>query len=373
MPDDFPFAALRRRTVLVTGGSSLSGHRIVARCREIGARVISLCAFNDYPMSVYRSVFRINPRSPDVVFGDITDDHLMQSLVARCDYVVHADMPTVFADPKTAVNAHVLGTQTLLEAVATASHIRRLVFLSSASVYGNGESAIWATLDPKTRALHRALEFVYGHSIPCFPENSPLLPLSVHANAKAWGERQTELTLAPVGVSYTIVRCFDVYGEPQVTQKDSDPWEVAWFTACAAAGLPLQLNSDHPIRDLVHVDDIAEGTLRALVSPAAHQETINIGTGIPTPVRRVALLVHRHYPHAIIQETPLPPSYLLGGYASTQHMEQVLGWKPQTSVENGIARYVQWLERTPHAIPEWLRQKAADQQRMNLGNHGRSP
>src|SRR5262245_125621 len=71
-----------------------------------------------------------------------------------------------------------------------------------------------------------------------------------------------------VGTAYVIVRYSSVYGEPQIIKQGSHSWVVAWFAARAALGMPLHLNGGgQQIRDLIHVDDIAEGTLRALTAP----------------------------------------------------------------------------------------------------------
>ncbi|MFJ5920554.1 NAD-dependent epimerase/dehydratase family protein [Streptomyces ardesiacus] len=113
--------------------------------------------------------------------------------------------------------------------------------------------------------MRELLGSVYGAMPPRFGEERRLRPLSVYASTKAFGEVQTDLVLRPAGISYSVVRYFSVYGQPQVIKPGSHSWVVAWFAARAAAGLPLHLNGGgHQVRDFVHVDDIAEGTLRAL-------------------------------------------------------------------------------------------------------------
>ncbi|MGV9349451.1 NAD-dependent epimerase/dehydratase family protein [Streptomyces spiralis] len=139
---------------------------------------------------------------------------------------------------------------------------------------------------------------------------------------------------------------------------------MAWF-ATAALGLPLHLNGGvHQIRDLIHVDDIATATVRALIAPRAHNETINIGTGTPTSIRTVAELVAEQYPQTRFVETPMPPGDPLGGYATTHRMEAVLGWRPTITVKDGVARYTAWLAKVPEAIPAWLRSRGRGRDRL---------
>ncbi|MET7622281.1 NAD-dependent epimerase/dehydratase family protein [Streptomyces sp. NPDC005408] len=338
------FAALSGATVTVTGGFGLVGSRIVHRLRALGAKPLAVGRLDAYGSSVYSSVFGISPRDPDVIAGDITDAALMDDLVAGSDVVIHAaalaDVAECTRNPTAALQANVHGTQTVLDAAARHSGtLSRLVFVSSASVYGIGTGSS----DVGAR----------------FSESDPLTPGSIYANTKLWGEHQTALALGGPDASYAVVRYFSVYGEPQVVKENSHSWVVAWFAMRAALGLPLHLNGGgRQVRDFVHVDDIAEATLLAAVTDRAHRATVNVGTGRATSIRQVADLVHRHYPVAQIIETPRPPGDPLGACADISRMREVLGWAPQVDIENGARRYVEWLARTPEAIPAWLHTEA---------------
>ncbi|MER7728569.1 NAD-dependent epimerase/dehydratase family protein [Streptomyces sp. NPDC096323] len=339
------FADLSGATVTVTGGFGLVGSRIVHQLRALGARPLAVGRLDAYGSSAYSSVFGISPGDPDVVVGDITDAALMNDLVSRSDYVIHAaalaDVAECTRNPGAAVEANIRGTQTVLDAAARhAGTLRRLVFVSSASVYGVGNGA--------------------AHTEARFSENDVLTPGSVYANTKLWGEHQTALTLDGASDSYAIVRYFSVYGQPQVVKENSHSWVVAWFAMRAALGLPLHLNGGgHQVRDFVHVDDIAEATLLAAVTERADRRTLNIGTGRATSIRQVADLVRRHHPGARIIETPRPQGDPLGACADITRMREILNWAPQVAIEDGVSRYLTWLEQTPQAIPAWLHTESA--------------
>lgn len=361
MYDRSPFTALAGSTVLVTGGGGLIGSRIVAQLRQLNARPISLCTMDAYPAHVYTDSFGVDPTDPDVVTGDVRDAGLVRKLVGESDYVIHAaalaDVAACTREPLTAIDVNIAGTQSVLDAVAASDRVRRMVFVSSASVYGDGTPE--EATSPDLLTMRQLLEAVHGRIPPQFHESQAMRPVSVYGNTKMWGEEQTKVVLGQVGTSYSIVRYFSVYGEPQTIKPRSHSWVVAWFAARASLGLPLHLNGGgRQVRDLTHVDDIAEGTLRALISPRAHTETINIGTGVATSIRDVADLVRAHYPGTALLETPLPAGDPLGGYASIRRMENILGWKPQVSVADGISRYVRWMDRTPQAAPSWLTEPA---------------
>ncbi|MFD3480531.1 NAD-dependent epimerase/dehydratase family protein [Streptomyces sp. NPDC058695] len=338
------FADLSGATVTVTGGFGLVGSRIVHQLRALGAKPLAVGRLDAYGSSVYSSVFGVSPGDVDVVAGDITDAALMNDLVSRSDYVIHAaalaDVAECTRNPAAALEANIRGTQTVLDAAARHSGtLKRLVFVSSASVYGVGNGST----DEGAR----------------FSEEDALTPGSVYANTKLWGEHQTALALGGADDSYAIVRYFSVYGQPQVVKENSHSWVVAWFAMRAALGLPLHLNGGgYQVRDFVHVDDIAEATLLAAVTERAHRTTLNVGTGRATSIRQVADLVRRYHPGAPVIETPRPQGDPLGACADITRMEKVLGWVPRVDIEDGVSRYLQWLERTPQAIPAWLHAQA---------------
>ncbi|MFJ4781244.1 NAD-dependent epimerase/dehydratase family protein, partial [Streptomyces sp. NPDC088762] len=195
MYDRSPLAALTGATVLVTGGAGLIGSRITARLRAIGARPLSLCSMNAYPAHVYTDFFGVDPTDPDVVAGDIRDAPLVRKLVAECDYVIHAaalaDVAACTREPLAAIDTNIAGTQAVLDAVAASARIRRMVFVSSASVYGDGSPE--ETHSRELLTMRQLLEAVHGRIPPQFHEGDRMRPVSVYGNTKAWGEEQTAL------------------------------------------------------------------------------------------------------------------------------------------------------------------------------------
>ncbi|RKT10999.1 UDP-glucose 4-epimerase/dTDP-L-rhamnose 4-epimerase [Streptomyces sp. 1114.5] len=323
--------------VLVTGGGGLVGSRIVAQLAALGAKPIVLDRFDAYPNPV-RDLFQVDQHSVQVVLGDVRERATVTWLAGRADYVIHAaayaDVAACTRRPDTAFAANLHGTQTILDAV-TASSVKRLVFVSSASVYGDGI--------PMQDGAAR------------FAEDQPLTPISVYANTKLWGEHQVRLMLGGSGTEYSIVRYFSVYGDPQIPKPHSHSWMVPWLALSAHTGRPMRLNGGgHQVRDMVHVEDIAHATLLALVTDQAAGQTINIGTGIPTSVRRIAELIATHYPCAAFVDTPMPEGDPRGGCADTRRATDLLGWRPTIALAEGIDRYVNWLRTTPNAIPDWF-------------------
>ncbi|WP_282697129.1 NAD-dependent epimerase/dehydratase family protein [Streptomyces sp. CC208A] len=329
---------LRDARIVVTGGGGLVGSRLVALLLDAGAAVTVLDRMDAYPESGHET-FGVARGGARLVVGDVRDADTVGALLGEADYVVHAaayaDVAACTRRPDIAFRANVEGTQIVLEQ-ATRHPVRRLVLVSSASVYGDGAPGI------------------EGPQV--FHEDQPLFPMSVYANAKLWAEHQTRLMLgASSGTEYAVVRYFSVYGEPQIPKPGSHSWMVPWLSLQARLGRPMRLNGGGvQVRDLVHVDDIAEATALALIEEQMAEQTVNIGTGRPTSVREVADLIAPYFPGARRIVTPRPEGDPLGGYASTERSRDLLRWRARIPVEEGVDRYVRWLLATPDATPRWL-------------------
>ncbi|QHC21225.1 NAD-dependent epimerase/dehydratase family protein [Streptomyces sp. GS7] len=330
---------LRDARVVVTGGAGLVGSRLVALLRRADAEVTVLDRLDAYPESAHTSLFGVDGLGAKTVVGDICDREAVRTVLDGADYVVHAaayaDVAACTRRPDIAFRANVQGTQVVLEEAA-ASTVRRLVLVSSAAVYGDG--------DPSVR----------GPQV--FREDQRLLPVSVYANSKLWAEHQTRLLLGgPDTPEYAVLRYFSVYGDPQIPKPGSHSWMVAWLSMQARLGRPMRLNGGGvQVRDLVHVEDVAAATALALIEERMAGETVNVGTGVPTSVREVGELIAPHFPASRFVTTPLPQGDPLGGYAATAHSRELLRWQPRIDVRSGVERYVRWLSATPHAVPGWL-------------------
>ncbi|MGY3681978.1 hypothetical protein ACVWXU_005601 [Streptomyces sp. TE33382] len=152
-----------------------------------------------------------------VVFGDVREAATVRWLVQQADYVIHAaayaDVAACTREPEIAFAANLHGTQTVLQETLR-SPVKRLVFVSSASVYGNGR----------------------GEGVQEFTESQPLVPISVYANTKLWGEHQARLMLGGSEREFAVLRYFSVFGDPQVPKPGSHSWMVPWLSMSAQIG-----------------------------------------------------------------------------------------------------------------------------------------
>ena len=321
--------------VLVTGGCGLIGSRIGSLLRQHGASPVALDRLDAYSFD-YATMFGAHDVYDEVLSGSVADPVLVSRAMRRADYVIHAaayaDVAACTANAEESMITNILGTQVVLEEVLNARP-RRFIFVSSASIYGNG---------PRPGAAQR------------WDESTPAAPISVYANAKLWGEWQTRLQLQRTPVEHVSLRYFSVYGEPQVPKPGSHSWCVAWFGFHAASGLPMRLNhGGRQIRDFIHVDDVAAATVHALTASRAANQVVNVGTGIPTSVADIAGVVAAEFPGAERIDTPGPAEDPMGGYADITRMERVLEYRPGIQVGDGVRRYLTWL-RTSQVLRTWM-------------------
>lgn len=304
------------------------GSHIGQVLKESGARAVALDNLAAYPFD-YAEAFGSALHYDDIIEARVEDTEVVRCAVQSSDYVIHAaalaDVAACSREPSASIHANIIGTQSVLSAVME-YRPRRLVFVSSASVYGN---------QPR-------------HNSRCWSEDrNPVDPISVYGNVKTWGEFQVSASLRPAGLSYTSLRYFSVYGSPQVPKRGSHSWAVAAFAARALAGEALPLNNGgNQIRDFIHVTDVAAATVRALTAPKAHQQVINVGTGKPTTIREVAEFVTQNIPGSGVVQGRTLTEDPTGGYADTTKMQECLELSASVALSKGIEDYCRWFNQS---------------------------
>src|ERR1035437_7943617 len=205
--------SLAGRAVLVPGGAGFVGGSLVRRLVEQGARVTVLD-------DLFTGRADTLPSSVQFVEGSVTDAPLVRDLVADASVVFHMAARNIIAstkNPRDDFETNIGGTLNVLLA-ARDSRPDRVVYTSSASVYGN------------------------PRSIP-INEDDPVTMLSPYAVSKMGGEHYCQAFYENYGVRVAIVRYSNVYG---VGQRPDNPYcgVVSKFFASAIAGEPLQIHGD---------------------------------------------------------------------------------------------------------------------------------
>lgn len=299
--------------VLVTGGTGFIGSHLAEHLMSGGSMVTVLSSGDPH---------RIRGKDIRFIRGSVLDSELIDKEVKRTDVVYHlaavASVSRVLADPVTAMNTNVLGTETVLRACA--EHDKRVVFASSAEVYGYAER------------MAEDEDLVLG----------PVTPRWSYAAAKLAGEHFA-MAYAAGGLHVSIVRYFNCYG-PEDTLS-----VVSTFMQRALSGDPIILHDDgKQTRSFTYVSDIVRGTVRAAM-PVAIGKTFNIGSDKETTIALLAQTISRMSDRGIHIKHESSRSAYGTAFQPIQRSvpditlaQNVLDWKPLVNLEDGLRRTMAW-------------------------------
>jgi dTDP-L-rhamnose 4-epimerase len=343
---------------LVTGGAGFIGSHVV---RELVARGDDVVVLDSLEEQVHGGVEPDLPDSVELLVGDVGDVALADRALAGADRVVHLAAAVGVGQSMYEIarytELNTMATARFLERlVATRPLPTRLVVASSMSIYGEGEYTCAAHGHqapgprPEEQLLGREWELACPECRqPLSPvptsEAKPLLPTSIYAINKRDHEEMSLVTGAAYGIPTVALRFFNVYGEGQAL---SNP-----YTGVAAIFASRLLNNRPPVifedgeqsRDFTHVSDIVQGIFGALESETAPGHAVNLGTGRPTSVARVAEVLAEGT--GVEVEAELSGQYRAGDirhcYADITRAEELLGYSPKISFEQGMGALVEWL------------------------------
>ncbi len=292
--------------VLVTGGAGFIGRRLCASLLARGDRVRVLDNFDD----AYDPVLKHVPEGVDLLRGDCCDPAAVRRALDGIDAVAHlaarAGVRESIADPEAYGRNNVGATITLLHAMRGAG-VRRMVFASSSSVYG-AAGGPFRESDPADR------------------------PASPYAASK----RAAELFCVSSGLDVSACRLFTVYGPGQ-----RPGMAIAKFARAIFDNQPVTVYGDgSSLRDYTYVDDAVRGLVAAM-DRAQGYHVYNIGCGQPIPLTEVlaALSDATRKRLKVKYAAPQPGDVPLTHADITLAREQ-LGWAPEVSFREGIARYL---------------------------------
>jgi UDP-glucuronate 4-epimerase len=249
-------------TLLLTGAAGFIGSQAAMAFLKQGHRVAALDNFSDAysPECKHRNLIPLltHPNF-ELHRADITNGTALQSFVGetRPDTIVHlAARPGVrdsFGEPRSYFENNVTGTINVLES-AVQARVRKVVFASSSSVYGNAPAP--------------------------FQESGPTLPVSPYALSKLTGEELCRLYSRLYGLQIICLRLFTVYGPRQRPDM-----AIRKFAERMISGTPIDVyGAGDSRRDYTYVDDVLAGLL-ASVEYNANFEVFNLGGSTPTSLK----------------------------------------------------------------------------------------
>ena len=299
--------------ILVTGAAGFIGYHLSRHLLETGHDVVAIDKVN----SNGRLDILVQYENFDFRHGSIADISLSQD-VGEVDYIVHlAALPDVrksVGRPYTQVQQDVLGYINLLEYAKILKNLKRMVFISSSSVYGVGGE---------------------------FSETSPTMPISPYGVSKLNNENMNTCYSYLYGFPITSLRFFTVYG---TYGRDN---MVIWkFTENISLGKPISLfNNGLNKRDFVYVSDVVDAILLAIFDEKSTGHNVyNVGTGTSVSVLEVVRIIEDMLGKTATLETlPPQPGDVLKTCADITKIEQNLGYAPKIDITSGLRMFSEWL------------------------------
>jgi UDP-glucose 4-epimerase len=310
----------RQSTVLVTGGLGYIGAHVVRELLHRGWRVRVLD--NRYRCDSDTAAAIAALDGVEVVEGDVRYAHMVESATRGAEAVVHLAavcMNKSIADPTESLDVNLMGTQNVLDAAARAS-VRRIIYASSASVYGN----------PSGLPMR---------------EDDKLAPITPYCVAKLAGEQMLDFYARRANLSWLGLRFFNVYGPGQPTDAYYTSVVVTFLNRLAAGEAPVIDGRGDQSMDFVHVHDVARAVGLALDSDATG-EALNVGTGTQTSIAELADLLVSALGTDV--EPIFRPREVLvtRREASIDRIREVLGWTPTVELESGLASVLDWHKKS---------------------------
>lgn len=333
-----------KESILVTGGTGYIGSHTAVRLLEAGFSVVIFDNLSNSSRAVVNRMKRITGKSPDFIEGDVRDRQALQDAFDRhavssvIHFAGHKSVHESEAVPLQYYDNNVVGSLTLLEEMAKAG-VHRLVFSSSATVYGNP-------------------------GYPQYKEDTPLDPMNVYGRTKLMVENMLrDLKKAQPQWRMALLRYFNPVGAHESGLMGEAPAGIPNnlmpFIAQVAAGRRDKLRvfgDDYPTpdgtgrRDYLHVEDLAAGHLAALnaLSHEAAMITVNLGTGRPYSVLEMIRAFERasgkHIPFEIVGRRA---GDLAEYYADPSLAASVLGWTAKYDLNRMCEDTWRWQSNNP--------------------------
>jgi UDP-glucuronate 4-epimerase len=324
---------LDRMKILVTGGAGFIGSHLCERLLRERHELTVVDDLNDfYPPAAKQANLEAVRRSGSFEFhrADISDEARMVEVFrqSRPEAVVHlaarAGVRPSLEQPILYARVNVLGSTILLEA-SRRFGVRKFVFASSSSIYGN------------------------GNRLPFREDDSLNLPVSPYAATKIAGEKIAYTYSHLYGLQTVCLRFFTVYGPRQRPDL-----AIRKFATMIDRGQPIPLFGDgSSSRDYTYIDDTIQGVVAALAYDCSY-EVFNLGRSEPIRLTDlVRTLEAAMGKKAAIQWMPDQPGDVSTTYADISKARDAFRYQPRIGFRAGIDRFLSWFfssENTQAAV-----------------------
>ena len=330
-------------TILVTGSSGFIGFHLCKKLIQNGEKVIGFDNMNNYYDKTLKEN-RLNElrKTADedkfiFILGNLEDNLILEKIFK--DYkpkqvvnlAAQAGVRYSIENPSAYIQSNIVGFNNILEQCRH-NKVEHLVYASSSSVYGGNE----------------LMPFSEMHSVDH--------PVSLYAASKKSNELMAHTYSHLYDLPTTGLRFFTVYG----------PWgrpdmALFLFTEAIINNRPIKVfNNGNMMRDFTYIDDIIEGVFRVIFKTAtpnknfkklipnssnswAPYRIFNIGNSNPVNLKKYIETIEKYLGKKAIKELlPMQPGDVKSTSANTKLLEEWIGFKPNTTIEDGVNKFVNW-------------------------------
>lgn len=310
------------RPVLVTGAGGFIGSHLTERLIHEGAQVR---AFVRYTSRADLGLLSLLPADKlaalDVISGDLRDVEAVRDAARGVDTIFHLGaliaIPYSYIHPREVIEVNVLGTTNVLMAARDFA-VRRVVHTSTSEVYG---TARYTPID----------------------EAHPLQGQSPYSASKIGADKIVESFVRSFELPVATLRPFNTYGPRQSARA-----VIPTIITQALTLDEVRLGSLTPQRDLTFVTDTVDGFVRMATHDAAIGQEVNIGADATISIGELAQkilgLIGRDL-SIVSEEQRMRPagSEVLRLWADNRKADQLIGWRPQVSLDEGLRRTIAWI------------------------------
>ena len=317
------------KTILVTGAAGFIGFHLSKRLLESGIRIIGFDNINSYyDPSLKHARLDILQNYPNFTFikGNLADSEAVAAVFEEykpeivVNLAAQAGVRYSIENPQVYIESNVIGFFNILEACRH-HPVKHLVYASSSSVYGNQEKTPFSTTDDISK------------------------PISLYAATKKTNELMAYTYSHLYDIPATGLRFFTVYGpygRPDMAYFS--------FTEKIMKGETIKVfNNGDMCRDFTYVDDIVQGIVNLLEHPPKadaagdRHKVYNIGNNKPEKLMHFIEVLEKCLDREAKKEfLPMQPGDVYQTYADVDGLIADFGFKPETSIEEGLRKFVEW-------------------------------
>jgi len=304
---------------LVTGGAGFIGSHLVERLVADGHDVTVL---DDFSTGRFDNIAHLEGRQLRVAEGDVRQMKHVEKAIAGAQFVLHhAALPSVarsVEDPIASNAVNVDGTLNVLVAARAAKTVKRVVYASSSSAYGDTPTL------PKIESMA--------------PQ-----PLSPYAVSKLAGEHYCRAFFLNYGLETVSLRYFNVFGPRQDPASDYAAAVPKFVTLLLDKKRPFVYGDGKQTRDFTYVENVVEANLAACSSSKAPGEVVNIACGDRVTISGLVNMIGEIVGYVCEPKLkPARPGDVRHSLADITRAQEVIGYRVRVNLQEGLERTVEF-------------------------------